>query len=189
MRCLSLYEPWASLMSLGVKRVETRSWSTSYRGKVAIHASKHFTREEKELCFEDGFYEPLHAAGLVEMEPEITHFRLQKGMFDVGMVGHFRLFFGAIIALGELVDVYRTEDVVFNPVGFRQSGKKILLKRDERHFGNYEDGRFAWVFENMVRLPQTIQLRGQPSLWTLDEDVVWMIGQQLQLDKTASLPT
>lgn len=40
MRALSVTQPWASLIALGWKSHETRSWSTSYRGVLAIHASK-----------------------------------------------------------------------------------------------------------------------------------------------------
>ena len=40
MRALSLYQPWASLIVYGHKRIETRSWSTTYRGTLLIHASK-----------------------------------------------------------------------------------------------------------------------------------------------------
>jgi hypothetical protein len=39
-RALSLHQPWASLVALGVKSIETRSWSTKYRGPLAIHAAK-----------------------------------------------------------------------------------------------------------------------------------------------------
>jgi hypothetical protein len=39
-KALTLWQPWASLVALGVKSIETRSWSTSYRGPLAIHASK-----------------------------------------------------------------------------------------------------------------------------------------------------
>lgn len=39
MKALSLKEPWASLIAAGVKSIETRSWRTSYRGELAIHAS------------------------------------------------------------------------------------------------------------------------------------------------------
>lgn len=38
--CLSLWEPWASLIVAGVKRHETRHWPTRVRGRVAIHAAK-----------------------------------------------------------------------------------------------------------------------------------------------------
>lgn len=36
---LSLWQPWATLVALGVKTIETRSWSTHYRGPLAIHAA------------------------------------------------------------------------------------------------------------------------------------------------------
>ena len=39
MKVLSLQEPWASLIKENVKHIETRSWKTSYRGKLYIHAS------------------------------------------------------------------------------------------------------------------------------------------------------
>lgn len=40
MKTLSIKQPWASLIVLGIKDVENRSWSTDFRGKVYIHASK-----------------------------------------------------------------------------------------------------------------------------------------------------
>lgn len=40
MKALSLKEPWASLIAAGIKRIETRSWRTGYRGPLFIHASK-----------------------------------------------------------------------------------------------------------------------------------------------------
>jgi hypothetical protein len=36
MKAISLWQPWASL--IGIKRFETRSWGTSYRGDILIHA-------------------------------------------------------------------------------------------------------------------------------------------------------
>jgi hypothetical protein len=40
MKAITLYEPWATLVAIGVKPHETRSWPTSYRGPLAIHAGK-----------------------------------------------------------------------------------------------------------------------------------------------------
>lgn len=40
MKAITLLEPWASLMALRAKRIETRGWATLYRGPLAIHASK-----------------------------------------------------------------------------------------------------------------------------------------------------
>lgn len=38
MKALTLHQPWATLVALGIKTVETRSWYTPYRGPLAIHA-------------------------------------------------------------------------------------------------------------------------------------------------------
>lgn len=34
MKALSLTQPWATLMAIGAKRIETRSWGAAYRGGV-----------------------------------------------------------------------------------------------------------------------------------------------------------
>ncbi len=39
MKVLSIKEPFASLVLLGIKKIETRSWKTKYRGEIYIHAS------------------------------------------------------------------------------------------------------------------------------------------------------
>ncbi len=40
MKCLSLWQPWATLVAIGAKTFETRSWNTEYRGPLLIHAAK-----------------------------------------------------------------------------------------------------------------------------------------------------
>ena len=47
MKVLSLKEPYASLIANGTKKIETRSWKTSYRGELYIHAS--LTKIKKEV--------------------------------------------------------------------------------------------------------------------------------------------
>jgi hypothetical protein len=59
MKALSLWQPWATLVSIGAKRIETRSWPTKYRGPLAIHAGLTRRRELDLLCLEDG---PIRAA-------------------------------------------------------------------------------------------------------------------------------
>lgn len=50
MRAISLWQPWASAIALGIKSVETRSWSTKYRGPLLIHATQRFPREAREFA-------------------------------------------------------------------------------------------------------------------------------------------
>jgi hypothetical protein len=40
MKCISLKQPYAELLAIGKKTIETRKWSTKYRGIFLIHASK-----------------------------------------------------------------------------------------------------------------------------------------------------
>ena len=85
MKALSLTQPWASAVALGIKRYETRSWSTRFRGDVCIHAAKGFPRYAQEF-FEDQLQE-----GLLEPDSDLPR--------------------GAIIAVVELTACLRVEDV------------------------------------------------------------------------------
>jgi hypothetical protein len=40
MRIITIRQPWAGLIVAGVKDVENRTWPTSYRGPVLLHAAK-----------------------------------------------------------------------------------------------------------------------------------------------------
>lgn len=40
MKALSVKQPWASLIDDGTKTIETRKWSTRYRGDLLICASQ-----------------------------------------------------------------------------------------------------------------------------------------------------
>ena len=39
MKVISIKEPFATLIMNGIKKIETRSWKTNYRGELFIHAS------------------------------------------------------------------------------------------------------------------------------------------------------
>ena len=52
MKTLTIWEPWASLIMMGLKRYETRGWATHYRGPLAIHAAKRWTKFQREFTEE-----------------------------------------------------------------------------------------------------------------------------------------
>lgn len=52
MRVLTLIQPWATLIILGEKKIETRCWSTKIRGPIAIHAGKKINKK----VFNDPIY-------------------------------------------------------------------------------------------------------------------------------------
>lgn len=67
--CLTLTQPWATLVAIGAKANETRGWSTRYRGLLAIHASKSYPRECRQLELEEPFAEALLAARARVVDP------------------------------------------------------------------------------------------------------------------------
>lgn len=38
-KCMSMHQPWASLLIAGIKKHEGRSWYTSHRGRLWIAAT------------------------------------------------------------------------------------------------------------------------------------------------------
>ena len=59
MKALTILQPWASLIACGAKMIETRSWSTAYRGEIAIHAAladAKMDQEFNDLCESVFFY-------------------------------------------------------------------------------------------------------------------------------------
>ena len=61
---ISIRQPWAWAIIHAGKDVENRTWSTSFRGPVVIHAAKGMTRDENEAAagfmhFQLGIVAPL----------------------------------------------------------------------------------------------------------------------------------
>jgi len=88
MKAISLWQPWATLIAMGEKRFETRSWSTKHRGLLAIHAAKKWDSSLKEYCEAEPFYSSLKVNGKDTALP-----------------------LGAIVAVVKLIDVHRVEKV------------------------------------------------------------------------------
>ncbi len=50
MKAITLEQPFASLVSIGAKTIETRPWPTPYRGPLAIHSAKTFIPVTDSYC-------------------------------------------------------------------------------------------------------------------------------------------
>lgn len=66
---------------------------------------------------------------------------------------------GAIIGKVTLTDIVTTESI-------RES-----LSAEERAFGDYGDGRYAWKGEGAMLLPKPIPVSGKLSIWEYDMDI------------------
>ena len=83
MKVLSFLQPWASLTVMGLKKLETRSWSTKHRGDLLIHASMG------------------QSGALLAPEPPFSKY----------ITDFSKLPFGAIIGKVQLTDVIKVESL------------------------------------------------------------------------------
>jgi hypothetical protein len=101
MRALSLSQPWASLLILGHKRLETRSWQTSHRGLLAIHAARTFSATARLLCRHEPIGSLLRRAGIEDAD------QLPRGV---------------ILGVARLVECVRVEELADVPEAERPLG-------------------------------------------------------------------
>ncbi len=195
MKALTLWQPWASLVALGVKTIETRSWSTKYRGPLAIHAgakkpARIWTQYERPDLYDD-----------IRIEPylDIQEDGNNPGQFAYDWVGPL----GAVVATSILLDVVpilagdlaeradmddlpypRVESHVglgpdfldgwldlYHPtmgsaVDPEDDGRSIP---DQAPYGDFMPGRFAWLLDNIIRLPEPPAARGGQRIWNWRE--------------------
>jgi activating signal cointegrator 1 len=150
---LTLTQPWASLVAQRYKRIETRSWATSHRGPVAIHAAKGLADLGGEsglaaLCAREPFRAALHAAGIT---------------------GPKELPRGAVVAVAYLAGVVPVEELagpgyvaVLSP---HHRDQRWPLTPYEAAFGDYRPGRYAWLLADIQALPEPFPAKGALGLW------------------------
>jgi hypothetical protein len=132
MKTLSLLQPWASLVVIGPKKIETRSWQTAYRGELLIHASS--GKKGSVLCQE-------------------LPFRKYVSSFA-------QLPLGAIIGSVILRDIVPMEQLQLS------AARLAALTLEEKAFGDYTKGRYAWLLEHPVPFDPPILVRGSLGLWS-----------------------
>lgn len=151
MKALTLTQPWATLVAIGAKRIETRSWATSYRGPLAIHAGK-------------GLGPVGGMAGLI-------HQYSFSPFWDVLLSNGYppeKMPRGAVIATCRLVGcppTPTTHPKIQTGWTDEETGEQWDLDPQERAFGDYSPGRFAWLLSDIKMLPEPIPAKGALSLW------------------------
>jgi len=159
MKALTLYAPWGLLIPEELKKIETRSWATTYRGPLAIHVSKRIPPEYRSLWLQEPFLSALTKAGIVSVGSGNI-----LGTNAIGYQLHEdRLHLGCVVAICDLANCIRIPD---KRRAF-PSWSNFYLPPDEPElsFGNYASGRFAWILENIQKLPEPIPARGAQGLW------------------------
>ena len=163
MKAITLHQPWASLVAAGVKTVETRSWRTSYRGPLAIHAGLRRPR----LLERVGAWTVFTGSAPADTTDHIA------------VSGYHRipLPLGEIVATCELIDCVRAADVKWAgaggmvyelPAGWYVGSTVELgtiISERQRPYGDYTQGRWAWLLSDIRPLPEPIPAKGHQQLW------------------------
>lgn len=155
MKVISLWEPWASLMAVGAKHNETRSWSTTYLGDLAIAASKRKTRPILQAC-SDEILIPCFQA--LREGYELSTPDSSPDYMDANTIGR-------ILCVVRLVQVMPTER-------FQPQSPEFL-------FGDYTPGRWAWITNSCRRLREPIPFKGSQGLRDLPADIEEQVRRQL----------
>ncbi|MBD2683330.1 MULTISPECIES: ASCH domain-containing protein [Nostoc] len=138
-KAISLHQPWASLIPMGLKKYETRSWSTSYRGPLLICAAKKTSTPQK-----------------------LTHNYLfekyQQILVDTdNYIEWDDLPFGCAVALVELTACISMTQAFIN--------QQSLSELDT---GDWRIGRMAWKLDNIRRIVQPIPIIGKQGLFNTE---------------------
>lgn len=145
MKALSLRQPWATLVAIGAKRIETRSWGTNYRGPLAIHASKEFPKAARLKATTPPFYEAYRLHGMRNLWPH--------------HLGHP---LGCIVATVELAYVFQIETHQIPQRWTHQVQRECA-------FGDFSPGRYLWILKSVRPLASPIPAKGSLRLWEWDQ--------------------
>lgn len=177
MKALTIWQPWASLIAIGAKEFETRSWSTNYRGTIAIHAAKKDTSEI-----------------FMGIEPEIRKATV-SALLKAGVIVQRAQFphLGCIVAVAELIGCHKilaeddgTPYYRYIPTAQEQEqlkqdfpgqkeygGPRIrrfpIACQQELLFGDWTPGRYAWELANVTMLTVPTPAFGAQGLWNWEE--------------------
>lgn len=148
-RALPVWQPWASLIVNGFKRVETRHWPLPEKlwgEPIGIHATK--TRDHLHLLAESPFD---------------AYFSVDD-LEDLAQVSE-QLPLGAIIGY---VRFSRCAQMTEQTIAALEE-----TKPDEHAFGDYRPGRYAWVIAESHRFEEPAPWKGQQGMFRVRRYEPW----------------
>lgn len=173
-KAISLHQPWASLVALGLKNYETRSWGTSYRGNLLICSAK------KKYNPDSLIHHPTNGnVRFSDLTNEICELS-GLNIFDrktLDLFGGKFLPLGKVLAVVELTNCHRmmpnngdVDDIIIN--GSRPGLKEWLC-------GDWQVGRSAWELSSVKSLPTPIPIVGKQGLFNPGNEIIQEVERQL----------
>lgn len=160
MKAISLHQPWASLIMLGVKRVETRSWrppESLIGERIAIHATKWIDACVHEHPFSDYIADPVRDAPQGVLLGSVV----LEGAWHIDHRADARMIAQEYHRLDERrgAPVYEAEPAI----------------EHELAFGDFSVGRWAWGLADVRRLIEPVPLRGRQRIFDISMEIEEMM--------------
>lgn len=148
-KVLSIKQPWCSLIAIGIKPIENRTWKTNHRGTLLLHASASLDNETRDFDWCAPFTVP------------------QFNIVDdyVGSIKTVRDFkrelpTSAIIGEVKLIDCVQDYDNIWAEK-WSEEQKSFLLIRDGKIKPIWN-----WVLEDPILYDEPIRnIKGKLNLW------------------------
>lgn len=152
---ISLWQPYATLMAEGMKRIETRGYripKTLLNVPVGIHAATRKVTLDEALTFSKNG--SMKRAFNIPESTRVAYPEMYRRTNELPR--------GAIIAVVRFWDCQPTEELVKWP-GYLDD---IEMPWQELHFGNYESGRFGWLTQFLCTYKlKPIPATGKQGVW------------------------
>ncbi len=170
MKVLSLQQPWASLVVMGAKRIETRSWAPKdpaileqiIREGILIHASKKWNKELSNLSEQPPFWDYMK-----KYWPEHETY-----------TPFSKIPLGAIIGKVDFLQSGKTESFVSISEDKIKSGWAAEINwEEELQFGDYSAGRKGWLLKKPIEFETPVKCDGALSLWDCPDEILKQIKE------------
>lgn len=155
-------QPYASLLALGHKRIETKSFDTDYRGEILIHSST--ARLGAARLLANNSFNGLIGSVVSKID---VHPRTAISCFDC-------LVFGAVIGKATLCHTLPMHSFINLHGGQLVIGEGPYLGLEfsmcerEKSLNNFSLDRYAYFFTRPIMFDEPIAARGRQWLWDFD---------------------
>lgn len=142
MKALTLYQPWASAIAAGLKKIETRNWTPShdvFQDRLAIHASTRWSPKEVAFWVE----------WIMGAPPECRDAFQKVGI----TIGTDNPPLGVIVATVRVIRCVPTHDLA------------ATIGQVENSLGDFSPLRWGWVMEDVRPLKRPIRATGMQKIW------------------------
>jgi hypothetical protein len=161
-------------MALGLKRIETRDWATSYHGPLAIHASKGgmSLTATLETCIQEPFFSTLVLCSesfREAVKPYIYSSGQPAGTIPAKAMKDAFPYRGSVLAVVTLRNCRATELILHGGISM-----------EEKAFGNYGPQRFGWITDDVKRLEEPLPFKSGQRLIDPPEAVKQEIWSRLK---------